>query len=218
VTHNMPAVQPCCQQVSAVQRCKVLPARTSGRPVAFFGSLQFHCYESGDPRGVSASLMPGDRMFSMVLRSGVQQFQAAAIYAEIFYCEDRDGRWRPALFSVSWASIWMEPFWLLVLEISAEILDNGQEDARLSCFELCRRFSACSISRPPCISDRVSKSVEALGGATFALRLTRQPSKCVWGDGSQCLQHLDFAVHTVRGLQVSRRRSWMRFRPSPGSC
>jgi hypothetical protein len=24
----MPAVQPCCQQVSAVQRCKVLPART----------------------------------------------------------------------------------------------------------------------------------------------------------------------------------------------
>jgi hypothetical protein len=29
----MPAVQPCCQQVSAVQRCKVLPARTkwSGR-------------------------------------------------------------------------------------------------------------------------------------------------------------------------------------------
>jgi hypothetical protein len=29
VTHNMPAVQPCCQQVSAVQRCKVLPARTS---------------------------------------------------------------------------------------------------------------------------------------------------------------------------------------------
>jgi hypothetical protein len=25
----MPAVQPCCQQVSAVQRCKVLPARTS---------------------------------------------------------------------------------------------------------------------------------------------------------------------------------------------
>jgi hypothetical protein len=30
----MPAVQPCCQQVSAVQRCKVLPARTrsSGGP------------------------------------------------------------------------------------------------------------------------------------------------------------------------------------------
>jgi hypothetical protein len=29
VTHNMPAVQPCCQQVSAVQRRKVLPARTA---------------------------------------------------------------------------------------------------------------------------------------------------------------------------------------------
>jgi hypothetical protein len=27
----MPAVQPCCQQVSAVQRCKVLPARTRYR-------------------------------------------------------------------------------------------------------------------------------------------------------------------------------------------
>jgi hypothetical protein len=112
-------------------------------------------------------------MFSMDLRRGVQQFQAAAIYAEIFYCEDREGRWRPALFSVSWASIWMEPFWLLVLEISAEILDKGQEDARLSCFELCRRFSDCSISRPLCISDRVSKSVEALGVASFALRFDK---------------------------------------------
>jgi hypothetical protein len=27
----MPAVQPCCQQLSAVQRCKVLPARTKGK-------------------------------------------------------------------------------------------------------------------------------------------------------------------------------------------
>jgi hypothetical protein len=99
----------------------------------------------------------------------VQSFQAASGYAEIFYCEDSDGRWHRALFSVSCASIWIEPFWLLVLEISAEILDYGQEDARLSCFELCRRLRDCSISRPQCIIGRLSKSVAAFGRAAFAL-------------------------------------------------
>jgi hypothetical protein len=130
----------------------------------------------------------------------VQSFQAASGYAEIFYCEDSDGRWQRALFSVSCASIWMEPFWLLVLEISAEILDYCQEDARLSCFELCRRLRACSISRPPCIIGRLSKSVAVFGRASLRYGLTRHPSKGVRGDGPQCLQRLGFVVDTVRGL------------------
>jgi hypothetical protein len=99
--------------------------------------------------GFSASLMPEDRMLSMDLCSGYNHFRLHPDMRKYFYCKDSDGGWHRALFSVSCASIWIEPFWLLVLEISAEILDYGQEDTRLSCFELCRRFLDCSISRPP---------------------------------------------------------------------
>jgi hypothetical protein len=45
----------------------------------------------------------------------------------------------------------MEPFRLLILNIRAEILDYGHDNAGLSCFELFRRFRDCSIARPPCI-------------------------------------------------------------------
>jgi hypothetical protein len=65
----------------------------------------------------------------------------------------------------------------LVLEISAEILDYGQEDARLLCFELSRRLRDCSISRPPCIIGRLSKSVAAFGCASFAPWFDKAPFK-----------------------------------------
>jgi hypothetical protein len=63
------------------------------------------------------------------------------------------------------------------LEVSSEILNYGQEDARLSCFELCRRFRNFSISRPPCIIVKLSKSVAARGCDFFALRFDKAPFK-----------------------------------------
>jgi hypothetical protein len=149
----------------------------SSRPVSSFGSLRFHCYESGDPRGFFCEFDAwGSNVFDGFAQR-VQSFQAASGYAEIFYCEDSDGRWHRALSSVSCASIWIEPFWLLVLEISAEILNYGQEDARLSCFELCRRLRDCSISEPPCIIGGLSKSVAANGCPSFALSFDKAPFK-----------------------------------------
>jgi hypothetical protein len=46
----MPAVLPCCQQVSAVQRCEVLPARTGRRPSFGVGELAHLLHTVTDPR------------------------------------------------------------------------------------------------------------------------------------------------------------------------
>jgi hypothetical protein len=56
-----------------------------------------------------------------------------------------------------------------------------------------------SLGRPSSLADcrRASRCVDAL---LLRYGLTRHPSKGVWGDGSQCLQHLGFVVDTVRGL------------------
>jgi hypothetical protein len=74
----MPAVQPCCQQVSAVQRCKVLPARTKLiRTLSLRGRRSRNKVSIGEPaegsfmnqklywwfppaRGVSVPLNSGD--------------------------------------------------------------------------------------------------------------------------------------------------------------
>jgi hypothetical protein len=147
----------------------------SGRPVASLGSQRFHCYERGDPRGFFCEFDAwGSNAFDGVAQR-VQSFHDASGYAEIFYCVDSDGRWHRALFSASCASIWMEPFWLLVLEISAEDFGLWSRDARLSCFKLCRQLRDCSISRPPCIIGRLSTSVAAFGCTSFALWFDKEP-------------------------------------------
>jgi head-tail adaptor len=48
--------------------------------------------------GFSASLMSGDRMLSMDLRSGYNHFRLYPDMRKCFNCEDCDGRWHRALF------------------------------------------------------------------------------------------------------------------------
>jgi hypothetical protein len=58
---------------------------------------------------------------------------------------------------------------------------------------------APSLGRPASLADcrRASRHLDAL---FYRYGLTRHPSMGVWGDGSQCLQHLGFVVEIVRGL------------------
>jgi hypothetical protein len=67
--------------------------------------------------GSSASLMPGDRMPSMDLGSGYNHFRLHLDMRKSFTVRIV----MADAISVSCASIWKEPFWLLVLEIGAEI-------------------------------------------------------------------------------------------------
>jgi hypothetical protein len=125
--------------------------------------------------GFSASLMPGDRMLSMDLRSRYNYFRLHPDMRKYFtvgiVTADGTDRYCHLCFHFDGAVL------AIGSRDSAEILDYGQEDARLSCFELCQRLRDCSISRPPCIIGRLSKSVTAFGCASFALWFDKAPSK-----------------------------------------
>jgi hypothetical protein len=186
----------------------------SCRPVASLGSLRFRCYESGDPRGFFCEFDAwGPNAFDG-FGQRVQSFQAASGYAEIFYCEDSDGRCHFSIlcFHLEGAVLaigsrdWCRDFWTMAKGTLGYRVLSYVDDYAID----------PSLGRPASLADfrRASRRLDAL---LLRYGLTRHPSKGVWGDGSQCLQHLGFVVDTVRGLFGIRRRSWMRFRAFPCS-
>jgi hypothetical protein len=126
--------------------------------------------------GFSTSLMPGDRMHSMDMRSGYNHFRLHPDMRKYFtvrivIADGTERYFQYLVLPFGWSR---SDYWF---PSSAEILDYGQEDARLSCFELCRRIRDCSSLRPPCIIGRLSKSVSAFGCASFALWFDKAPFK-----------------------------------------
>jgi hypothetical protein len=56
-----------------------------------------------------------------------------------------------------------------------------------------------SLGRVATVSD-CRKVPRIVGDLLLTFGLTRHPLKGVWGDGSQCLEHLGFVTHSRRGL------------------
>jgi Reverse transcriptase (RNA-dependent DNA polymerase) len=145
-------------------------------------------------------LMSGDRMLSMDLRSGYNHFRLHPDMRKYFTVRIvmADGTERyfqylvlPFGWSRSgyWFSREVQRFWTMVKRMLGYRVLSYVDDYAI----------APSLGRTASFADsqRASRRLDAL---LLRHGLTRHASKGVWGDGSQCLQHLGLVVDTVRGL------------------
>jgi Reverse transcriptase (RNA-dependent DNA polymerase) len=150
--------------------------------------------------GFSASLMPGDRMLSMDLRSGYNHFRLHSDMRKYFtvrivMADDTERYFQYLMLPFGWSrsGYWfsrlVQRFWTMVKWTLGYRVLSYVDDYAI----------APSLGSPASLADcrRAWRRLDAL---LLRYGLTRQPSKGVWGDGSQCLQPLVFVVDTVRGL------------------
>jgi Reverse transcriptase (RNA-dependent DNA polymerase) len=150
--------------------------------------------------GFSASLLPGDHLLSMDLRSGYHHFRFHPDMRKYFTVRvvmadgvERYFQYLVLPFGWSRSGFWfcrlVQRFWMMVKKTLGYRVLSYVDDLAI----------APSLGRAATAAD-CRKASRRLDELLRRYGLTRHPLKGVWGAGSQCLQYLGFMIDTHRGL------------------